>query len=91
MQTNNTLILGDNHFANTKEEVIKSAKIMIKDKKYLILVYCLKFNGAQIKLKFKIIVLIKQSHIGGVFSVTNHAPNSTSSRRVTKRKLLSKK
>lgn len=35
MQTNNTLILADNNFANKEEKTVKNAKIMTKDWKYL--------------------------------------------------------
>lgn len=50
MQTNNTLILADNNFANIEKETIKSTKIITKDREYLTLAHLLKFNGAQIKL-----------------------------------------
>lgn len=36
MQTNNTLILADNNFANKEEELVKNAKIITKNQKYLI-------------------------------------------------------
>lgn len=43
MQIKNILILVDNNFTNTKEGAIKLAKIVIKDKKYLIFIHLLKF------------------------------------------------
>lgn len=46
IEINDTLILADENFANTKEEAIKSAKIMTKDREYLILIRHLKFNNA---------------------------------------------
>ena len=48
MQINDVLILTYNNFASIKEDAIKSAKIMIKNKKYFISVHLLKFNNAQI-------------------------------------------
>lgn len=35
MQINDTLIITDNNFASKKEEVIKSTKIMTKDREHL--------------------------------------------------------
>lgn len=46
IQTDDILILADNNFASTKEKVIKSAKVMTKDREYLIPIYLLKFNRA---------------------------------------------
>ena len=46
MQTDNTLILADNNFASTKENAIRLAKIMTKDRKRLTFAHPLKFNGA---------------------------------------------
>lgn len=45
MQTNDISILVDNNFTSIKEKIIKSAKIMIKDKKYFIFAYSLIFNN----------------------------------------------
>lgn len=45
MQTNDILILANNNFANTKKEVIKSIKIIIKNKKHFTFIYSLKFNN----------------------------------------------
>ena len=90
MQTNNTLILADNNFACTKEKAIKSAKIMIKDRKYLIPAHLLKFNDVQIKLDSKDIVLTKESHVGVILPVENYAADSTSSREIKRKKLSPK-
>ena len=64
---------------------------MIKDWEYLTSLYLLKFNWAQIKLNSERIVLIKESHIGGILPITNHDADSTSLREITKKKLLSNK
>ena len=78
MQTDNILILADNNCASIKEDAIKLAKIMTKDRKHLTLIHPLKFNGVQIKLDSNGIVLTKKSYIEGILSVTDHAANSTS-------------
>ena len=91
MQTNDILILADNDFASTKEDAIRSAKIMTKDIEHILPAHSLKFNGAQIKLDSNRIVLTKKSHVGEIFLVTDYATDSTSSRRITKKKLLPKK
>ena len=46
MQTNNTLILANINFANTEKDAIRLAKIIIKDREYLIPAHLLKFNNA---------------------------------------------
>ena len=91
MQTDDILILADNNFTSIKKVAIKLAKIMTKDKKYLILTYPLKFNFAKIKLDSNGIVLIKKSHIKEILPVTNYAADSTSSKCITRKKLLLKK
>lgn len=90
IQINDTLILVDNDFANIKENVIKLAKILIKDKKYLIFAYLLKFNSAKIKLNSNKIIFIKKSHIENILLITNHIVDTTNSREITRKKLLLK-
>lgn len=46
MQIDDILILANNNFASTKKNVIKSAEIIIKNKKYPTFIYSLKFNNA---------------------------------------------
>lgn len=46
MQTGNILILANNNFASIKEATIQIVKIMTKNRKYLIFIQHLKFNGA---------------------------------------------
>ena len=57
MQTNDILILADNNFADIKKVIIKSAKIMTKNRKCLSFAHPLKFNSTQIKLDLNGIVL----------------------------------
>ena len=87
MQTDNTLILADNNFASTKEEAIKSAKIITKDREYFTPIHPLKFDDVQIKLDSNGIVLTIKSHVGGILPVTDHVADSTSSKRITRKKL----
>ena len=91
MQTNDTLILADNNFASTKKKAITLTKIMTKDREYLISAHLLKFKGTQMKLNSNGIVLIKKSYVERIFLVTNHVANSTNSKKIIKKKLLSKK
>lgn len=68
--TNNILILTNNIFTSKKEEVIKNAKIIIKDYKYFISIQPMKFNIIEIKLNLNGIILTKKSHIGDIFQIT---------------------
>ena len=77
MQTDDTLILAVNDFASTKQDTIRSAKIMTKNREHLTSAYFLKFNGIQIKLDLNGVVWIKKSYIEGIHSVTDHIANST--------------
>lgn len=58
MQINDILILADNIFTSNKKEVIKAAKIMRKDSKYLTFAQFIKCNWIQIKLDLDGIVSI---------------------------------
>lgn len=91
MQINNILILVDNDFASIEENANRSAKIWTKDKEYLTFAYFSKFNDAQIKLNSNGIVWTKKSHVKEIPLITDHVANSTSSKKITRKKLLSKK
>ncbi len=90
MQTDDKLIIVDNDFASNEKVAMKKAKIMTKDREYLTYTPPIKFNGAQIKLDSDGIVLTKESNVGGIFLVTDHDADSTSSRGITKKKLSPK-
>ena len=60
MQTNNTLILVNENFANMEEKRVKDIIIMTKDQKYLISAKSVKFNKIQIKLDLNSIILTKK-------------------------------
>lgn len=91
MQINNILILVDNNFASNKEEIIKIAKLITKNCKYLIFAQLIKFNKAKIKLNSKDIVLTKKCYINSIFLVTNQNVNSISLKKIIRKKLLFKK
>lgn len=90
MQVNNIFILIDNNFASVQKNAIRLIKIMIKNKKHLIFIYFLKFIGIQIKLNLNKIILIKESHIKGIFLVIDYVVDSISSSKIIKKKLLPK-
>ncbi len=91
MHIDNTLILTDNNFASKEKEAVTNAKIMIKNREYLIPIQPIKFNGVEIKIDSNGIVLIKKSHIGGILPVIDHDTDSTSSKGIKREKLLLKK
>ena len=90
MQIDNTLILADNNFAYIKEDAIRSAKIMTKNRKHLTFIHSLKFNDAQIKLNLNKIVLIKESYVGGILPVIDYITDSTNFREIIRNKLSPK-
>ena len=90
MQTDDILILPDNEFVGKEKVIIQTAKIMTKDREFLTFSHPLKFNGVQINLDLKRIVLSKESHVGDIFFITNHDVDSTNSRGITRKKLSPK-
>ena len=67
MQTDDILILANNNFACIEKDTIKSAKIMTKNRKYLISTHFIKFYNAQIQFNSNGIVLTIKSHLGELF------------------------
>jgi hypothetical protein len=67
MQTDDTLILIDRSFAVVEEEVVHSAKIMIKTREQLTFTNLLKFNDTRIERleanKIDIIYFRQETHI----------------------------
>ena len=63
IQIDDTLILANNDFASIEEDVIRSAKIITKDRKHFTSVHPLKFNGTQIKLDLNKKILTKKSYV----------------------------
>lgn len=63
---------------------------MTKNKNYFIFTHFLKFSGAQIKLNSNGIILTKKSYLRDIILVTNYNADSTSFKKITKKKLLLK-
>lgn len=91
MQTNNILILINNNFAGIKEDTIRLAKIIIKNKKYLIFIYFLKFNSTYNKFNLNKIILIKKSYIKEIVLIIYRIANFTGFKIIMQKKLLLKK
>ena len=90
IQTDDILIFANNNFASEEEVEIKAAKIMMKDQEYFAPTQLLKFNEAQINLDSESIILTKESHIDRILLVTDYDADSASSKRIIRKKLLSK-
>lgn len=60
LQTDNTLLLANNTFANAEEKAIKHAKLMSKDQDYLTINKSIKFNEALIELTSDSNLTLKQ-------------------------------
>ncbi len=82
MKVEDTLFIANNDFASIKNDTIKSAKIIKKDREYLTSAYPLKFNDTQIKLDLNGIILIKKSHVGQILLVSDYVVDFTSSRMI---------
>lgn len=64
---------------------------MTKNKEYLNSTTPLKLNGIQIKLDSNGTVAIEESYIGGILLIIDYDINFTSSKEITRKKLLLKK
>lgn len=91
LQTENTLILADNTFADAEKNAIKSAKIMTKQHGYLMSTKLIKFNGTKIELASnKNLTLKQKTHIGDISLVKKLDTSTISSKGVICTKLLPK-
>ena len=91
LQTDNTLILADDAFAELEEDAIKSAKIMTKARDHLTSSKPIKFNGTKIELALNGNLTLKpNTHIGSIGLVKKLDASTTSSRGVLRTKLSSK-
>lgn len=73
MNNNDTLILADDNFATKEKAEIDFAKIRTKNRNHLISTQPSNFDGAQIKIDSKVILLAKKSYVGDILPVTGHA------------------
>ena len=91
LQTDDTLILADDAFAEAEEDAIKSAKIMTKARDHLTSTKPIKFNGTRIELEANGDFTLRQdTHVGGINFVKKLDASTTSSRGVVRTKLFSK-
>ena len=90
MQTDDTLMLASDAFAEEEEQAIKTANIMTKKREHLTQANSIKFNGTRIKLKGTDIYLNHQAPIEDISLINSNDADSTSSRGVTRIKLSSK-
>ena len=91
LQTNDTLILATDSFADDEEDAIKSARILTKKRDHLTITKSIKFNGTKIELMSDgSIILEHKTHIGGISLVKDSEASITSSRGIVRTKLSSK-
>ena len=76
MQTNNILMLINDQFAFEKKNVIKSTKIMIKNRKMFIFQQLIKFNDVQIKFDSEDLLLIKKINVDDINLMINKNASS---------------
>lgn len=91
LQTDNTLLLAEDDFADAKENALRHAKLMSKDREYLTINKPIKFNGALIELTPNGDLTLKQEiQIAGISLVKNLETSTTSTRGVVRVKLSMK-
>ena len=91
LQTDDTLILADDAFAEAEEDAIRSAKIMTKARDHLTSTKPIKFNSIRIELEANGDLTLRQdTHVGGINIVNKSDASTTSSRGVVRTKLSSK-
>ena len=83
LQTDDTLLLADDTFADAEEDAIKYAKLMSKDRNHLTTNKPIKFNGALIELTSEGNLTLKQeTQIAGISLVRNLMVSTTSAQGV---------
>lgn len=91
LQTDNTLLLAEDVFADAEEAKIRQAKLMSKDQNYFTIDKSIKFNGTMIELELNGDVTLKQkTHITGISLVTKFEASIVSTKSVIHINLLSK-
>lgn len=91
LQTDDTLLLREDAFADAEETEIQRAKLMSKDRDHLTIDKSIKFNGAMIELELNGDVTLKQkTHIAGISLVTKSEASTVSTRGVICTKLSPK-
>ena len=83
LQIDNTLLLANNQFANAEDEVIKSAKIMTKNRECLTKTKSIKFNGTLIELTADgNLVMTFDMQVSNIFLIKNLEALTINSRNV---------
>ena len=96
MQTDDTLLLATDDFANKEEKAVKSAKILTRDRSCLTFTNSIRFNGMKIQLHFSInnstfyITLFQETHIGGIILIQKDETSFTSNRGIIRKNLTPK-
>ena len=103
MQTDDTLLLAIDDFANREKKAVKSAKILTKDRICLISTNPIKFNGMKIQLHFSIknsnffninnffyITLFHETHVGGIALIQKNETLFINNRDLVRKNLSTK-
>ena len=103
MQTDDTLLLATDDFANRKEKAVKSAKILIRDRICLTFINSIKFNDMKIQLHFNTknsnslsinnffyITLFHETHVGGIALIQKNEISFTSNRDLVRKNFSTK-
>ena len=91
LQIDDTLILVSDHFAIKKDEVIKTANFMIKQREGFATTNPIKFNGMRIELGENETINMRHAlYIESISLIKNHESSIISFRDVVKEKLTSK-
>src|SRR5580692_7050629 len=90
LQTDDTLLLADEDFAEKEEKKLRKAGFMTKDREKLTSSSPIKFNGGSITSKGNSLTLTQEQHCQNLKTVSPEAINLTSSRGVTRKMVLPK-
>jgi hypothetical protein len=90
LQTNDTLFVRDNDFAEVEYLKLQEANFLAKERERLITDYNLKFNGGIIRTDSTGITLTQERQYGNLYPVTVKNTTMTSSRGIIYRNLIIK-
>jgi hypothetical protein len=90
MQTDDTLLLADDVFAETEETELRKAVFLSKEREKLTVENPIKFNGGQVTMKGNTLELTQERHCQNLGAVLPEAVNLTSSRGVVRKSVLPK-
>ena len=91
LQTDDTLLLAEDLFADAEEDAIKAAKLMSKERDHLTFDKPIKFNGALIELTPNgDLTLRQEAQIAGISLIKSSEASTTSNRGTVRTNLSSK-